>query len=76
MTVKDLLQQWEMPSAHGVCNNQYELQLAINDAARLHALAELYPQLTLQQIMNDLISDALEDVALNLPSTAQTGGQA
>jgi hypothetical protein len=30
----------------------------------------------LQQIMNDLISDALEDVALNLPSTAQTGGQA
>jgi hypothetical protein len=39
----------------------------VDDAARLHALAEMFPGRTREQIITDLLSAALQEVAAVMP---------
>lgn len=67
MKVTELLEQWETSARVALTDEQYAVKLSIHDAARIAALAEIYPRLNEEQIITDLLSAALDEVAASLP---------
>jgi len=43
------------------------VRLPLDDAARLHALAELFPGQTVEEIVTDLLSAGLDEIAAAMP---------
>lgn len=63
MKVTDLPKNWEEgPEAEDRPKN-YRLRLPLEDAARLAALAELYPGRSEREILDDVANRAVEDLA-------------
>lgn len=67
MKVSELAQLWETCASGQLTNSIYTLRLSIEDAARLEALAEMYPKLSTEHILNDLVSAALNDLEKSMP---------
>jgi hypothetical protein len=67
MKVKDLLRLWESVAAYELTDEWYSLKLPVQEAAKLHALAELYPRRSMDEIITGLLSAALADVESGLP---------
>ena len=67
MNFKDLLTGWQRSAGRPRTARTYAVQLPLDDAARLHALAELFPGRTLEQILTDLLGVALQEVAAAIP---------
>lgn len=67
MKVKQLLEQWETSARVTLTARQYTIHLPVPDAARIAALAEMYPRMSEQQIITDLLTAALDEVAAALP---------
>lgn len=67
MKVKQLLEQWETSARVTLTARQYAIHLPVPDAARIAALAEMYPRMSEQQIITDLLTAALDEVAATLP---------
>lgn len=67
MKVIELLHQWEETAGGAITKEQFCVQLPIEDAAKLHALAELYPRRSMSQLITDLLSAALTEVESSLP---------
>ena len=63
MKVTDLVKNWEADSKPEARNNDYYLRVPLEDAARVAALSELFPGRSENEILNDMISAALDDVA-------------
>lgn len=70
MKVSKLMSHWQEAFGTELTKHQYELPLAVKDAARLEALAELFPAMTKEQILRDLISSALDELASGFPYVA------
>ena len=70
MTLNDLATEWEREAAGGLAPEEYRVRLPIEDAARIHALADMYPRRTLEQIVTDLLSASLHDLERKLPYVA------
>jgi hypothetical protein len=65
--VKDLLNEWESaPRAH-LTARAYTVRLPVRDAARLEALAEMYPGIGICGIISDLISASLDELESTMP---------
>jgi len=47
--------------------NEYPVRLPLDDAARLHALAELFPGQTIEEIVTDLLGAGLDEIAAAMP---------
>lgn len=62
MKVTDLVKNWETDSKPETRNNDYYLRVPLEDAARVAALSELFPGRNENDILNDMISAALDDV--------------
>lgn len=62
MKIKDLLKEWENSASAPRTAEEYCLRLPIYDAAKIAALAELYPGRTEEQILTDLLSSALDEL--------------
>lgn len=62
MKVTDLPKHWEQEKKPVERTHDYNLRLPIEDAARIAALAELYPDRSESDILNDMIAAALEDL--------------
>ena len=43
------------------------MRLPLDDAARLHALAELFPGQSVEEIVTDLLSAGLDEIAAAMP---------
>ncbi len=67
MKVPELLRLWEKTADGKLTDESYSVQLPVRDAAKLHALAELYPRRSMDKIITDLLSAALSDVESGLP---------
>ncbi len=67
MKFKDLLTSWQQGADRPRTAREYAVRLPLDDAARLHALAELFPGRTLEQIITDLLGVALQEVAAAIP---------
>jgi hypothetical protein len=64
---KELLESWQQGAAGTRTAAEYAVRLPIDDAARLHALAELFPGRTREQIITELLSAALQEVTGSIP---------
>ena len=67
MKIKSLVKKWQEQTSGPVANCEYSVFLPVYDAARLEALAEMYPEKTRQQIITELLSAALDELEEAFP---------
>jgi len=64
---KPLLERWKRESEPMLTASEYAVRLPLDDAARLHALAELFPGYPFERIVTDLLHAALDEIAASMP---------
>jgi hypothetical protein len=64
---KELLESWQQSATGARTAAEYGVHLPLDDAARLHALAEMFPGRTPEQIITDLLSVALQELSATIP---------
>ena len=64
---KPLLDRWKKDAAPALTAKEYKVRLPVDDASRLHALLELFPGRTAEEIVTDLMHAALDEVAAAMP---------
>jgi len=62
MSFKDLLETWRATAAQPRTATEYAVRLPLDDAARLAALAEMFPGRTPEQLITDLLGTALQEI--------------
>ncbi|WP_404368893.1 hypothetical protein [Marinobacter sp.] len=67
MKVTDLPKHWEKKKEPVERTHDYNLRLPLEDAARIAALAELYPDRSESDILNDMVAAALDDLVRQSP---------
>ena len=67
MSVKDLVNQWEKYALGTKTHETYQINLNIEDAAKIHALADMYSKRSTDQIISELISAALSELKTSFP---------
>ncbi len=70
MSFKALLQRWAEAPEAPLTAEEYTLRLRLEDAARVEALAEMFPGIRREQILMDLLSHALDELAEAMPYVA------
>jgi hypothetical protein len=65
--MKELLQRWQEQARAPLTAREYPVRLPIDDAARIHALAELFPGRSREQLITELLSAALDALAAEMP---------
>jgi hypothetical protein len=64
---KSLLDRWKKLPAPAKTAQEYSIRLSLDDAARLHAVAELFPGQSIEEILTDLLSAGLDEIAAAMP---------
>jgi hypothetical protein len=64
---KPLLERWKKEVPPERTAKEYAVRLPIDDAARLHALCELFAGRTAEQIITDLLHAGLDEIAAAMP---------
>jgi hypothetical protein len=64
---KPLLDRWKKEAAPVRTAKEYAIRLELDDASRLHALAELFPGQPLEVIITDLLHAGLDEIAAAMP---------
>jgi hypothetical protein len=64
---KPLLDRWKKEPLPVRTAKEYSLRLDLDDAARLHALAELFPGQPIEAIVTDLLHAAIDEIAAAMP---------
>ena len=67
MKIAELIERWSQATPHHETRDYYTVRLPIEDAARLHALAELFPRYTPEELITDLLGVALREVETAMP---------
>ena len=67
MSFKELLDRWQQTARPALTATEYSVRLPVDDAARLQALAEMYPGTNREQIITDLLGAALKELAASMP---------
>jgi hypothetical protein len=64
---KPLLDHWKKEAPPARTAREYAVRLDLDDASRLHALAELFPGQPLETIITDLLRAGLDEIAAAMP---------
>jgi len=67
MRFRELLDSWSETSRPVKTAREYAIRLNVDDAARIHALADLFPGHSEEDILSDLLSVALQEVEGAMP---------
>lgn len=67
MSLKSLLDAWAAEQEPARTSETYAIHLATQDAAKVHALADLFPGVTHERVITDLLSAALKQVEAAIP---------
>lgn len=67
MKFKALLDHWKKHGNPQLTAREYAMRLPVDDAARLQALADLFPGHSIEELASDLLHAALEEVAASMP---------
>ncbi len=67
MKFKPLLDRWMKDAAPARTAKEYAVRLNLDDAARLHALTELFPGRSVETLITDLLSAGLDEIAAAMP---------
>ena len=70
MGFRELLDSWRESAAAPRAPKVYEVRLPVDDAARLAALAEMFPGRAPEQLITELLGVALQQVAAAMPYVA------
>jgi len=62
MKISNLVQHWEASSTGALALSEYHIRLPLSDAAKIAALAEMYPTRSEKEILSELISAALDEL--------------
>ncbi|MDS1311781.1 hypothetical protein [Marinobacter xiaoshiensis] len=73
MKVTDLPKQWEQKKEPAERTHEYSLRLPLGDAARVAALAEIYPDRNESDILNDMVAAALDELTSRNPLKEKLG---
>jgi hypothetical protein len=72
VSFKDLLESWRTSAAAPRTAQEYTVRLPVDDAARLAALADMFPGRSPEQLITELLGQALNDLAEAMPYVAGT----
>jgi hypothetical protein len=64
---KPLLDRWKKRVVPARTAKEYSVRLPLDDAARLHALADLFPGQSVEEIVTDLLNAGLDEIAAAMP---------
>ena len=64
---KPLLDRWRKDAAPALTAKEYAVRLPLDDASRLHALLELFPGRSVEEIITDLLHAGLDEIAAAMP---------
>lgn len=67
MRITDLIETWEREAAGELAEETFQVHLPVEDAAKIEALAELYPRRSREQLIAELLSVALDQVVASFP---------
>ncbi len=67
MKFKPLLDRWKKDPVPQLTVKEYPIRLELDDAARLHALAELFPGQPVAVLITDLLRAGLDEIAAAMP---------
>ncbi|WP_369602784.1 type 1 pili tip component [Hahella sp. SMD15-11] len=67
MNIKALAKTWEENASSRLTAREYKLRLPIEDAARVEALAEMYPRRSVEDILSELLTAALDELETSFP---------
>ena len=70
MKFKALLDRWKKEAAPLRTAKEYAVRLDLDDAARLHALAALFPDRPIEELITDLLHAGLDEIAAAMPYEA------
>jgi hypothetical protein len=70
VSFKKLLQSWRETASAPRTATEYAVRLPMDEAAQLQALIEMFPGRTAEQLITDLLSAALQEVATAMPYVA------
>jgi len=70
MRVRELVEQWEQNTRGELSPKEFLVALPLAEAAQILALAEMYPEQSVEQIINGLLSAALAELKESLPYKA------
>ena len=63
----ELLERWQQEASDSRTAAEYSVRLPLDAAARLHALADIFPGRTREQLITDLLGVALQELAASIP---------
>lgn len=67
MKIRELAQQWEQTAKGRLTKTGYAVHLDVEAAARMAALAEMYPKRSPEELLGELIGAALEELEASFP---------
>lgn len=67
MKIRELAQHWEENAKGRLTKTGYTLHLDVEAAARLAAIAEMYPKRQTEELLGELIGAALEELETSFP---------
>ena len=67
MKFKPLLDRWKKHPPPQRTATEYAVRLPLDDASRLQALIELFPGLSVEEIVTDLLHAGLDEIAAAMP---------
>ena len=67
MKLTDLIEMWDVEAAGVLTRETYSVHLPLDSAAKIEALAELFPRRTREQLITELLSVALDDLVTSFP---------
>lgn len=67
MSFKSLLDNWSGSREPELAEEHYSIRLPVDDAARIRALAELYPGNLPENLVTDLLHAALDEIEAAMP---------
>ncbi|HKJ94465.1 MAG TPA: type 1 pili tip component [Gammaproteobacteria bacterium] len=70
MKMRELLETWEQSAGERRTRYAYSVRLPVHDAAKLAALADMFPGRSEQDIITDLLSTALDEIEAAFPYVA------
>jgi hypothetical protein len=72
VSFRELLERWRESAAVPRTARTYAVRLPVDDAAQLAALADMFPGRTSEQLISELLSAALKELAAAMPYVAGT----
>ena len=67
MSFVDLVGIWDQQASGELAHEQYRVDLTLANAAKIEALAELFPRRTKEQIISELLTAALDELVTAFP---------